>query len=205
MARLHLLLHHRTTRAELPVLTIITKPKHLAMLVNLLTAQIILILHFLTNNFDQHHTNTTQLSRSRIINLSNADSYLLPRRRTCSQRFLKHQRPTHNLITARTALLPSYHSTRLPRQVAVSASSMLSNGQKLIRFYFIFGSTLHIYTRMAHLGPRRHLRPLPPLLLHLHVLAQAGPRMRRLLLLLPTTRRYHRHRRHLHNTTTRRA
>jgi len=183
MARLHLLLlHHPTTRAELLVLTIITKPKHLTMLVNLLTAKIIFILHFLTNNFDQRHTNTTRLSRSRIINLSNADSHLPRihhRRRTCSQRFLKHQHRTHNLITARTALLPSYRSIRLP-------------------------STLHIYTRMAHLGPRRHLHPLPPLLLHLHVLAQTGPRMRRLLLLLPTTRRYHHHRRHL-QTTTRRA
>src|SRR6267154_6478984 len=119
MARLHLLLlHHPTTRDELLVLTIIT-PKHLAMLVNLLMAKIILILHLLTNNFDQRHTNTTRLSRSRIINLSNADSVrIYHRRRTCSQ----HQHRTHNLITARTALLPSYPSTRLPRQAAVSAS-----------------------------------------------------------------------------------
>lgn len=51
---------------------------------------------------------------------------------------------------------------------------------------------------MAHLGPRRHLHHLPPLLLHLHVLAQAGPRMHRRL--LPTTRRYHHH---LHTTTRR--
>jgi hypothetical protein len=74
MARPHLLLllHHLTTRAELLVLTI-------------LTAKIILILHFLTNNFDQRHTNTTRLSHSRIINLSNVDLYLLLRRRTCSQ------------------------------------------------------------------------------------------------------------------------
>ena len=56
---------------------------------------------------------------------------------------------------------------------------------------------------MAHLGPRRHLQPLPPLLLHPHVLAQAGPRMRRLL--LTTTRRYHRHRRHHLHTTARRT
>ena len=56
---------------------------------------------------------------------------------------------------------------------------------------------------MAHLGRRRrqHLHPLPPLLLHLHVLAQAGPPMRRLL--LPTTRRYHRPRPHPLHTTTR--
>jgi hypothetical protein len=58
---------------------------------------------------------------------------------------------------------------------------------------------------MAHLGPRRrrHLHPLPPPLLHLHILAQAGPPMRRLL--LPTTRRYHRHRRHHLHITTRRT
>jgi hypothetical protein len=131
MARLHLLLLDRPTmRDELLVLTTI---KHLAMLVNLLTAKITLILHFLTNNFDQRHTNTTQLSRSPIINLSNADSPRIHhRRRTCSQRFLKHQHRTHNLITARTALLPSYRSTRLPRQVAVSASVMLSNDKKLM-------------------------------------------------------------------------
>jgi len=180
MARLHLpLLHHPMTRAELLVLTIISKHKHLAMLVKLLTAKIILILHFLTNNFDQRHTNTTRLSRFPIINLSIADLHLPPiryRHHTCSQRFLKHQHRTHNLITARTAHPPSYRSTRLP-------------------------STLPIYTRMVHLGPRQHLHP-HPLLLRLHVLAQAGPRMHRLL--LPTTRQYHRHRHQLH-TPTRRA
>ena len=124
MARLHLLLEdHPMTRAELPVLTITTKPKHLVMLVNLLTARIIFIRRFLISNFDQRHTNTTRLSRSRIINLSNADSpHIHHRRHSYSQRFLKLQRRTHNLITALTALLPSYHSTRLPRQVAVLAS-----------------------------------------------------------------------------------
>jgi hypothetical protein len=69
-------------------------------------------------------------------------------------------------------------------------------------WHFSFNSTLHIFTRMVLLGPRRHLHPLPPLLLHLHVLAQAGPRIRKLLL-LQTTRRYHRHYRHLHITTRR--
>ena len=53
---------------------------------------------------------------------------------------------------------------------------------------------------MAHLGPRPYLHPLPPLLLHLPVLARPGPRMRRLL--LPTTQRRHRHRRHLHSIAT---
>lgn len=141
MARPHLLPHHPTTLAEHLVLTIITKPKHLAMLVNLLTAKIILILHFLTNNFDQHHINTTRLSHSPTINLSIADSHLLPpihyRRRTCSQRFLNHQHRTHNLITARTAHLPSYRSTRLLRQVTVSVSvcSQTTKKNRLICFF----------------------------------------------------------------------
>ena len=133
MARLHLrlLLHHPTTRAELLVLTIITQL--LAMPVNFLTAKVIPILHFLTNNFDQRHTNTTRPSRFRITNLSNADSRLprrihYHRRRTCSRRYLKRQHRTHNLITTRRALLRSYRSTQLPRQVAVSASVCFPNG-----------------------------------------------------------------------------
>ena len=102
MARLHLLLlHYPTTRDELLVLSILTKPKHLAMLVNLLTAKITLILHLLTNNFDQHHTNTIRLHH--ILALSTPSNADLPRihhrRRTCSSsEFLKHQHRTHNLI-----------------------------------------------------------------------------------------------------------
>jgi hypothetical protein len=128
MARRRLLPHHPTTQAERPVLTIITK-RHLAMLDSHLTPKtILLILHFLTPNFDRRHINTTRPSRSRIINLSNADLRLLPlihhRRLTYSRRFLKHQHHTHNLITARTALLPSYHHTLLLRQVTAFSSEI---------------------------------------------------------------------------------
>ena len=116
--RLLLLLLHNTTRVE----HLVTIIKHRDMLVNLLTDKIIFMLRFLTNNFGQRrHTNITRPSRSRIINPSNADSHHIHRHRhTRSRRSLKHRHHTHNLITARTALLPSYLSTRLPRQVAAS-------------------------------------------------------------------------------------
>jgi len=84
-----------TTRAEPPVLT---TTNHLAMLDKSLTARTIL-------TTPDRHTNNTRPSRSRITNLSNADSRPPIHRRTC-KRCLKHQR-TPNLITARTFLRPS--------------------------------------------------------------------------------------------------
>jgi len=148
MARRHLLPHHPTTQAEPPVLTIIIK-RHLAMLDSHLTPKtILLILHFLTPNFDRRHTNTTRPSRSRIINLSNADLRLLPlihhRRRTYSRPCLKHQHHTHNLITARMALLPSHHHTLLLRQVTAFSSEI---PKKTDMFFFNFGQfPSHIYS-----------------------------------------------------------